>query len=473
MSRPYPQLSPWALAKGEATAGAGGGVSGAANFKGALLRKTGTQSFASGAGADVEFDTAIFDDGGHFNASSPTLIYFPDDSVTHAIINGGVNFEGNPSPTSEPRFLLQIDKNDVTTLARQDDTSVGSGATGFSASLTTGLIPVNSGDFFELQALQIGGTNMNVTSRDFTFFGVTYVEAIPTTLAQSFKGALVCRDTNVQSIASGVLTPLEVETEMFDDAGIWDSSSPSILKVTGDWKRVIVFGSQIWDVAGVGGGIDRRSISIRKNGTNRTSGNGWQAIVNRNIEQSVTAWFDVVSGDFFEVMCFQDNGNSVNILANDLTNIGLAYIENVAVTFRGVQAYITSVKSIASSTVTVVSFDATNYDTDGFWTANSPDLVRIPFDCRARVTVQGAFESSPGGVRRFIRSTLNGSQQLGMPAHDTAASDFFMTSLTGAVRDFSSGDLIRMTAFQDSGGNALLDEDVNPAALSIEIVELL
>lgn len=161
MTRPYPQLSPFALARGEATAGAGGDT-GALPFKGAMVTMVSDIIGADyTAGVSVPFDKEEYDIGDwHDNVTNNTRLTVPS-GVTRVRVTGGLIL----TTLLTGEFVkLKIQKNgtdDDLGLTRQQ---AQTDQTNSQMSLSSGIMDVVEGDYFEINVTIQSDTTISLSA---------------------------------------------------------------------------------------------------------------------------------------------------------------------------------------------------------------------------------------------------------------------------------------------------------------------
>lgn len=240
-----------------------------------------------------------------------------------------------------------------------------------------------------------------------------------------FAGARVGRSATTNFSTTGAWTPIQWNVEHRDTSNLWDVGAPSRFTIpAGVTKIRLMAGFQI-DAADQ---ADNNQFTFRKNGSDFPSGRviwsfGGGGYTNPGCF-GVSDVIDVVPGDYFECVYFISASLSVTssaffaieLVERGATNAGLNLnldevldvdaaapadgdclifnsttgkwepgVPTVSIDegtdynrpFRGALAYFNANKSSATLPY-FPAWDATEYDTDGFWSAANPSRLTIP-----------------------------------------------------------------------------------------------
>ena len=135
--------------------------------------------------------------------------------------------------------------------------------------------------------------------------------------SQAGQGALLEKDD--QEVANTTVTALTWTAAVYDTSEIFNLSDPTELKVPEGVTVVKVAASILWEF-NVGG---FRALSIFKNGTT-FKGEPINEILPTPLvlnqgQEVITAMIQVVAGDIFEVIAFQNSGAPLDVLAGPQT----------------------------------------------------------------------------------------------------------------------------------------------------------
>ena len=145
--------------------------------------------------------------------------------------------------------------------------------------------------------------------------------------------------------------------------------------------------------------------------------------------------------------------------------------------FRGALVYITSNKSIPSSTGTMVEWDEYKYDTDGFWNPNEPTKLIIPRGVkRVRLTANVRWHASSEDANSrwaWIRgnesddafSGMGQSRQIATPKTDV------IQNVQSAVVEVQEGDYFQFRLYHDENGARSIRSQGGFTWFSIEVID--
>lgn len=149
-------------------------------------------------------------------------------------------------------------------------------------------------------------------------------------------------------------------------------------------------------------------------------------------------------------------------------------VNEYGVDFHGALAYLNAAQSIADSTDTSISFNATTYDTDGFWSAGTPTRLTIPSGkgiTKVRLSCGLQYDNNTSG-NRTIQINKNGSGsyigRIGMAGAAVSSGGGFALNGSTAVIAVSDGDYFELNTSQNSGG--ALNAQATNTWLSIEVI---
>ena len=281
--------------------GGGGGGGGAPVFKGALVKRTATQSIPNNTLTLVNWTAETYDtDGFHDNATNNTRLTIPA-GVTKAVLAANIRWVANSTGTR----VVILRKNGA---YFDGDPILRHTATGEAEiNIVSAAIEVTAGDYFEVEVFQNSGAALNIDSTaspQFSWFAVYAVQY------SAFRGALVSRATDL-SIPNNAETAIAWTEEQYDTDTIHDNATNnSRLTVPTGITRVRLTAS----VSLASAGLD--SLRIFKNGV--VFKGMASAFVGGTTGQRLnvtTPVLVVVATDYFEAMVFQDSGAAINLLA--------------------------------------------------------------------------------------------------------------------------------------------------------------
>jgi hypothetical protein len=119
----------------------------------------------------------------------------------------------------------------------------------------------------------------------------------------------------------------------------------------------------------------------------------------------------------------------------------------VMLPFHGALAVKTATQAIAATTDTLISYDATAYDTRGFWSAGAPTRLTVPAGI-TRVIVSASTRITGGAGNYQTRFIRNGAEVNGITCQ-SMASGFTSghINMSSAVLSVSAGDWFEILAF--------------------------
>lgn len=172
MTRPYPQLSPFAIARGEASAGGGGGGD-PVEFRGAMAIFAAdllTQNLSGGV--HLAFNAEEYDtDNIHDNSSNNTRLTVPA-GVTHVRISCGVSLKLH---AANQYIRLFLNKGGASTESGMQRIALSTAATFAWANCHSAVLEVVAGDFFEIKVQTQADTSVTIEKAG-TWFAMEIVE---------------------------------------------------------------------------------------------------------------------------------------------------------------------------------------------------------------------------------------------------------------------------------------------------------
>ncbi len=143
-----------------------------------------------------------------------------------------------------------------------------------------------------------------------------------------------------------------------------------------------------------------------------------------------------------------------------LTSSG-AGIDPVWVGHRGARVHMTSQQTINNNTVTTLTWGATDFDTNVFWSAGSPTVFTVPAGV-SQVRIYTSVGWVAGAFRRDISVIKNGGSFAGtvhsqfITATGAPSIEGIISEVTGTIT-VSAGDTFAVQAFQNSGVGQKVD----------------
>lgn len=272
----------------------------------------------------------------------------------------------------------------------------GGGGSGFTNPMTTAGDLILGGAAGAAGRLGIGGSNTHLISD-----GVT-ASWVANTAGQAGSGARVYNTANI-SVSASTETALTFDSERSDsDAYHSTASNTSRITIpTGKAGRYAIGGTAEWAASALG---TVRRLSLRLNGTTYLAKETITSIINAALPQSVATIYDLVAGDYVELVAFQDTVGAVNITAagNYSPELAVALAPTVATVGGGGGTSFTGnpwLGSIEPASINSAAFDV----------AASNRAILTPFLCHKAVTVSTVY---------FRVATASGNIDFGIYAAD-------------------------------------------------------
>lgn len=297
-----------------------------AKYKGATIQKRvsdGSQSIADSTFTVITFPSELRDtDGFHDPVTNNSRLTIPS-GVSKVTLRASLRFAANATGFR----AMQIKKNggSVAGMGYADIPAVNGNITVLATE--TAVLDVIEGDYFEVEAYQTSGGNLNLENNDnFVWFSIDVVEApyeVPTLPA--FRGAYINESTN-QSINDSTWTAITYDEEVYDTDNFHDNSTNTTrLTVPAGASRVRLAANGGFGANATG----RRQMRISKNGGSFVgmpiiSMDGQASNLYMNLSSGV---FTVVEGDYFECECYQTSGAALAWAAGDFNWFSIEVVE--------------------------------------------------------------------------------------------------------------------------------------------------
>lgn len=209
---------------------------------------------------------------------------------------------------------------------------------------------------------------------------------------------------------------------------------------------------------------DRRIAYVYKNGVSMAKQDMHSPKTNADITVAHVEY--LAAGDYLEVFSYQDTGGNLNV---NVGWIAVAKLDSGKVGQGvGARARATAAQAIVTATQTAITFNAEDFDTDGFHsTSTNTSRITIPAGLGGKylLIASGGFASNATGLRTW-RFRKNGVDFLAPHAATAGVAGSSISIPISAVADFIAGDYIEFVVYQDSGadlsfGSAAIDSQAN------------
>jgi hypothetical protein len=339
-------------------------------FSGAMVKKSATLSAQNFTGTPVTitWNSEVYDtDNYHDNATNTSRLTVPV-GVTHVRISWHLFLQNF---TAAQWAFMRVIKNGSASYDGAPQSQWYNDATQGESMFTSAVIPVNAGDYFELQIQVESDTTVDINAQ--SFFAI---EAVTTSISQgnAFLGALVRKAANQTAANYTSITPIAWTAEDYD-TGSWHDNS------TNNTRLTVPTGVKKVDLVGyvnVSGGTGTAGtyfvLKFYKNGVLVPTA---PTMVAHNsitsTELSIVALsVDCNPGDYFELYFQYSTDTSITV---DTTSFfqaraveGVMYTSTqTRPTYRGARVRKSANQTLANySVATAVTFDTEDRDTDGF-----------------------------------------------------------------------------------------------------------
>lgn len=226
-----------------------------------------------------------------------------------AISSGTVPITGSGTTDTIPKFTSSSAiGNSLLTVSGNSFTYTGTTASGLVLRTTSGTAQSwnleNVPNAFRIDDATSGLIPLSINLQDI--------------LSSATQPRVSAYNSTTQAITTGTHTAVTFDSENWD-IGTLHSTSSSTSRITiptgGDGLYHLTC-AIYWDVSGVG----QRLARIYKNGAALYPSSYAQANVTYGVTHNITAYYDLVAGDYLEVFVFQDSGGNLNISTATSTN---------------------------------------------------------------------------------------------------------------------------------------------------------
>jgi hypothetical protein len=256
-----------------------------------LVRKSANQSLSAGTDTVMTWDVEEYDTNGfHDNVTNNSRLTAPTTGRYRVCVN-------MIAASATGQFVIYCRKNGTDTIGLPRTETDSTGIENLNG--VSGVIELTAGDYIEATAFHTSATS--VTAGTHTWFSM---EQIPS----SYKCCLATKSAT-QSISAGVSTNITFNTEVYDDATIHDN-------VTNNTRFVVPAGcTRARPSFGIRtpSGTGQLAARVTKNGANYIGAPRYDTgTAGADTVNGIGAWVPVVPGDYFELVGFSTDTQSVS-----------------------------------------------------------------------------------------------------------------------------------------------------------------
>lgn len=455
----------------QVTSGSGGGGS----QLGAGVVNSVNQAIATAAERALGWNTEQFDNGGYYNNAFLTRLTVPTgQDGLHAF---DVNLRYSVNTTGY--FVVRVNSGTIVGFAPKHWDSEG----GFGMAAGGNVLNLNAGDYLEVFGLSTAANNVVSPGAGTTpAFSIQRIGG-GTGVAGTFVGVKAYHSTT-QSINNATETAVLFDSEDFDADNLHNTSSNTeriTVNRTGVWR--FTYRVRHSSVSATGA----RYSYLRINGTTKVEGSEHSIPGSTTADPTTigTADVELTTGDYIEVLTFQNSGSA--------RDIGFAHATNAAAVnsfsaqflassvigssaFAGAKAYADGTQSISDATTTAVALNQEEFDIGGFHD-NATDNSRftVPVGKAGKYLLMGGVTLAAGAspVIAQLWWRLNGTTGI-RAALDWVPSSGVQTGFTATtIADLVAGDYVELMFYQDSSGARNIGHASAPEIQSFGVVSLI
>lgn len=349
-------------------------------FQGALVKKSVDQTAANYTTATVlTFDTDVYDTLGFHDTSSNTSRLTVPSGVTKVRLSGQV---GVSSSTANERITLDVLKNGAVFSPGYPVQTAETAATTRFANLSSAIIDVSAGDYFELRLTQTTDASITIEEEQ-TWFCIEVIGNSQAALATNFAGCLVTKAADQTGANYTTATAITWDSEGYDTHGFHSTSAnTSRITIPAGVTKVRFQGC----VTVTNNTADQFAfLEIQKNGS--VSYLGYTThnteVGSTTIRNHITSpVLNVSAGDYFELFLQVEADITVDVLANRswFACEVIEYTTPRTTAFGG--ARVRKAADLTGQNLTagaVITWDTEDFDTHGFHdTSSNTSRITIP-----------------------------------------------------------------------------------------------
>lgn len=459
------------------------------DFSGAVVTTSGYSHDAGTGLVTVTWTGAAYDTDGYFDISEPSRLTVVTTGIEYVVLKCQTHHTPDSTPTPGSSSSVILNKNgsaldpDVRSKLKWGGDDTNSRVDIF----TSYPIPVNQGDYFEVQVSEGGDSITLAPAR--TWFAIEDVTPRVPKLSSGFRGAYVTTSSGID-FAHATNTTMLWDTVAYDTDNFHDPNFPERLSVPDDAKKVQVFANLRWDDDNPDADGTERLFFLQHRRENNTvkrhyNLNALQGVPTGSNEHTgqnaLTPVVDVEPGDYFLAIGRQRSGTtlssdtsldtsffSIEIKdpspAPDLDNFTSTsgtFTESLTISgvpvgkaFRG--AFLTSSSGndiLSGGALENIAWDTVQYDTSGFF---DPALasIRIPAGVsKVRLSSSVRWETNTTGIRQlqYRKNESTNITGVGASRQDVISDGDHISFAQTAILDVAEGDEFKVSANQDSG----------------------
>jgi hypothetical protein len=449
-------------------------------FKGALLQIDSDFTLVDVTTTTIDWGSATYDVGGWFSSGAVSRLTVPA-GVTKVRVSSNLAMTAWGTGV---RFIGFLQKNGADVRGGSFSDMTGDPNNQVAINLTSAVLNVVPGDYFEIRAFQdsAGNETLGPASRgEYNWFSIEAVEAIaPSTAIRGALATLVADDIGVNFVGAAAVV---FDKDVYDTDSIHDTvSNNTRLTVPAGVTHIrLNFNVHLSNIIT----NEFTVISIRKNGSLDWDGVATQrSDANSSIAQlnAITGVVEVVPGDYFEAFIQIEAETTVDVNASR-TNFGMEIVERTALvqapatgnTFKGALVNLAAdeVDTVNYTSPVAIAFDEEEYDIGG-WHDDVTDNERLTVPAgvtKVRVNGQVLLITGVSGdflqleIRKNGSGVYIGSAFTKVEPNSTTQ----YGNVTTSVIDVVEGDYFELALTVESDTTITVRSD--RTSLSIEAVE--
>ena len=282
-------------------------------------------------------------------------------------------------------------------------------------------------------------------------------EHLITGLGVAFIGARAYRTTS-QTVTAGVETAMTFDAEEFDTDTFHDNSTnPSRMTIPAGLGGKYLVQSHLGFPGASHGVIFGR---IKKNGTTFITGSEDDLSTGSDSSLHPGVVIDLAAGDYVEIFASRASGTAIGATTNSFSNtFEIVKLDSGKVGQGiGAKAYASGTQSITNTTISPITFNTDEFDTDAFHDVGSnTNRFTIPAGLGGKYLLNAnAGWDTNATASRFMWFRKNGADVQGTVDVRPGSATVGGGSQVSAVLDLVPTDWVEVVVYQDSGGTRTL-----------------